>query len=116
MVASSKTKQWIRTSKRKRIYKRDKHRCVWCERRVRVSGVQGPRLATLDHVLARASGGSNHHSNLVTACHECNSRRKHTRAEAFAVMSAHGYDSRTVLMNAFAIIARVCRAMGRALP
>ncbi len=110
------TKQWIRTAKRKRIYRRDKHRCVWCERRVRVSGVQGPRLATLDHVLARASGGSNHHSNLDTACHECNSARRQMRAEAFAIMSAQGEDSRTVLLNAFATIARVCRAMGKALP
>jgi 5-methylcytosine-specific restriction endonuclease McrA len=110
------TKQWISTVKRRRIYKRDKHQCVWCERRVRVSSKQGAGLATLDHVLARKHGGSNHHSNLVTACHGCNSARKHTRAEAFAVLSAHGYDSHTVLMNAFATIARVCRAMGKALP
>jgi 5-methylcytosine-specific restriction endonuclease McrA len=60
--------KWIRPIKRVRIYARDKWRCLWC----------GTRTAelTLDHFLSRSAGGTNDATNLVTACFECNSRRR----------------------------------------
>jgi hypothetical protein len=67
---------WIRDEKRARIYRRDARRCVWCGHR--------RRLLTLDHVVPRTHGGDNHHSNLVTACVTCNSRRRNLPAFAFA--------------------------------
>ncbi|MBS7544329.1 HNH endonuclease [Ancylobacter oerskovii] len=33
------------------------------------------RMATLDHVIPKAIGGSNHNSNLVLACYRCNYER-----------------------------------------
>lgn len=70
---------WIRDKKRRRIYERDGWRCIWCQRCVRERGV-----ATLDHVLPRDKGGTNDHTNLVTACHLCNSWRRHKPAVEFA--------------------------------
>jgi hypothetical protein len=86
---------WIRDEKRRRIYERDGWRCVWCTAYVATSGqLAGPldararaadlRLATLDHVLPRSRGGSNHESNLITCCSECNERRGDTCAIDFA--------------------------------
>ena len=77
--------KWIRKAKRQRIYARDSFRCVWrfegCKQ-----GERGTTLAkdlTLDHVLPREAGGSNHESNLVTACISCNSRRADRSAIEF---------------------------------
>ena len=113
--------QRIRTAKRLRIYKRDGQRCVWCVRAVRITGDQAPDMATLDHVLPRAEGGSNHHGNLVTCCHTCNSVRQNRRAEAFALLLARATQDADsgrglVFHQVVTILSRVCRAMGRELP
>ncbi len=75
-------------------------------------------MATLDHVVPRADGGSNHHSNVVTACHDCNSRRSDLPAEKFAFMLACRFyvNQENAWEDALGIITRVCRAMGRELP
>jgi len=86
--------KWIRPEKRRRIYCRDRHRCVWCTKDLsRSSKVR----RTLDHVRPRSwpavwykSGpyrltpSVNHHGNLVTACLRCNARRGGLSAVAFA--------------------------------
>lgn len=59
--------KWIRPKKRAQIYARDRHLCVYCG--------SGDRFS-LDHLVPRELGGSNHASNLVTACHLCNSTRR----------------------------------------
>lgn len=61
---------WIRKAKRRAVYARDRHRCVYCNRSVPESE------RTLDHVRARSNGGSNAASNLVTACLGCNSSKQ----------------------------------------
>lgn len=70
--------KWIRREKRQRIYDRDSRTCVW-----RFRGCQGGASLTLDHVLPRELGGSNHESNLVTACVSCNSKRGERSAIEF---------------------------------
>jgi hypothetical protein len=84
--------KWIRKAKRLRIYARDGYRCVWCLALVAPPAGLGsrrrPRLATLDHVLPRTRGGSNHHSNLVTCCAACNEARGDMPALAFAQVLA----------------------------
>ena len=60
---------WIRPEKRHRIYLRDDWTCVYCYT-YRAGDFQH---LTVDHVKPRSKGGSNHHSNLVTACRSCNS-------------------------------------------
>lgn len=61
---------WIRQEKRLAIYLRDGLACVYCGD----SAEKGATL-TLDHLTCHSNGGSNHESNLVTACMRCNSSR-----------------------------------------
>ncbi len=46
------------------IFKRDGYRCVYCSSK---------DFLTLDHVVPKSKGGPWNWSNLVTACHKCNS-------------------------------------------
>lgn len=63
--------KWIRPEKRLAIYIRDGLACVLCEARV-----NGEDFLSLDHVIPATSGGTNEPSNLITCCHDCNSRRR----------------------------------------
>jgi 5-methylcytosine-specific restriction endonuclease McrA len=69
-------RKWIRDEKRAAIYHRDGWACVYCGR-----GLVGPHRVTgsgltLDHLTPRSQGGSNHETNLVTACGACNYSRQ----------------------------------------
>ena len=75
------TGQWIRADKRLAIYLRDRFSCLYCLRDLHDAD---PADITLDHLECRADGGSNHESNLVTACRECNCRRQDTPLSRFA--------------------------------
>lgn len=71
-------RKWIRDAKRLAIYLRDGLACVWCNLGVE----QGVRLS-LDHWRPTVSGGTNEARNLVTACHQCNSRRQNMSPREF---------------------------------
>ena len=84
---------WIRREKRLRIYARDGWRCCWCcasvldgpTLKAAGAGLQlNARLASLDHFLARSSGGTNAASNLLTSCSTCNEDRGDASALAYA--------------------------------
>jgi 5-methylcytosine-specific restriction endonuclease McrA len=63
--------------KRLRIYMRDKFRCQYCGDKKTAAEL------TLDHILPRSRGGDNSPVNIVTACLQCNSRKRdRTPAEA----------------------------------
>jgi len=63
--------------KRLRIYMRDKFRCQYC------GDKKGVAELTLDHILPRSRGGDNSPLNVVTACVQCNNRKRdRTPAEA----------------------------------
>ena len=64
-------RNWIRPEKRLALYLRDGVACVYCGR-----SVEAAAPLTLDHLRPVSKGGSNDASNLVTACHDCNSARK----------------------------------------
>lgn len=51
------------------ICKRDNFTCQYCAKKLKISEV------TLDHVLPKSQGGKLHWKNVVTACHECNSKK-----------------------------------------
>jgi 5-methylcytosine-specific restriction endonuclease McrA len=52
------------------ILRRDQYRCVYC-------GATPDRyFLHLDHVVPRARGGVTHPANLVTACQDCNLRKR----------------------------------------
>ena len=53
-------------SVRKRIFKRDGHRCLHCGKTERLS---------VDHVVAVANGGGNEDENLQTLCRSCNASK-----------------------------------------
>jgi 5-methylcytosine-specific restriction endonuclease McrA len=53
---------------RRNVFRRDNHTCQYC-------GHVGGDL-TLDHVVPRSRGGRNSWENIVTACRECNSRKR----------------------------------------
>ena len=57
------------SSKRLRIYMRDKYRCQYCGEK------KGVGELTLDHILPRSRGGDNSPINVVTACVKCNNRK-----------------------------------------
>jgi len=76
MAANWNGRKWIRDEKRAAIYHRDGWACAYCGR-----GLVGPHRVsgsglTLDHLIPRSQGGSNHETNLVTACGTCNSSRQ----------------------------------------
>lgn len=98
---------WIRQDKRLAIYLRDGLACVWCGQ-----GAEDGIQLTLDHVICHVEGGSNEASNLVTACHGCNSRRGDRKAREFATAVA-GYVSQGV--TADAIMRDIRRRTRRAL-
>lgn len=110
--------KWIRPEKRRRIYERDRWRCVWCTAEVYSprGGHESPgaRLATLDHVKPRDEGGTNDASNLVTCCDECNEFRGTTTPVAWAYeLAAGGLD--TAETDAVAVEAFVIDVLERAL-
>jgi 5-methylcytosine-specific restriction endonuclease McrA len=58
---------------REGVLRRDRNTCVYC----------GARAQTVDHVLPKSHGGSDHWINLVAACDACNGRKDNrTPAEA----------------------------------
>ena len=58
---------------RKNILARDKFSCQYC-------GKKG-NLFTLDHIIPKERGGQNTWENLVTACFDCNSRKRNRTPE-----------------------------------
>lgn len=57
---------------RAKLFNEDGNRCAYCL----VSFETLPqRLMTVDHIVPRSNGGTNALTNLLSACHMCNSRR-----------------------------------------
>ena len=69
---NSNGSEWIRPEKRLAIYLRDEFRCAYCNGNLHAAR---PDQVTLDHLQPRFFGGNNDHTNLVTACRSCNSKR-----------------------------------------
>ena len=97
---------WITQKKRLAIYLRDGMACVWCR-----SGVEHGAKLTLDHVKPHSKNGSNHESNLITACHFCNTSRNAKSMAGFARTSAqrHNVASADLLGDIRRKTARVLR-------
>lgn len=60
---SSTGTKWQRT--RARVLARDNHTCGYC----------GQEASTVDHVIAKANGGTDDESNLISCCATCNSSK-----------------------------------------
>jgi len=57
------------SSKRTRIFARDRYRCQYCGKR------GGPFDLTVDHILPASRGGSTSADNLASACFPCNQKK-----------------------------------------
>jgi 5-methylcytosine-specific restriction endonuclease McrA len=96
--------KWIRRNKRLAIYRRDDHRCLYCD--VDLTTV----VATLDHVVPCELGGTNHESNLVSACIHCNSAKRDLPIRKFmTVLADKGVDVDAVRNNIRNATRRVLR-------
>ena len=77
---------WITPQKRDAIYRRDNYTCGYCGRNY---SADRSRLS-LDHITPRAQGGSNQPTNLVTACDDCNNRKRNrTLGEYLEYLRVH---------------------------
>lgn len=76
---------WITKQKRLAIYLRDGMCCAYCG-----DSLEDNITLTLDHLTPRNHGGDNHETNLITACHKCNSSRGDRDLSEF-VQSVAGY-------------------------
>lgn len=74
---------WIRQDKRLAIYLRDGLACAWCG-----DAAEDGASLSLDHLKPHSKGGTNHESNLVTACDRCNKSRGNRGVRAFAKVVA----------------------------
>lgn len=74
------------------VFKRDNHRCQYCNAKGR----------TLDHVVPRCQGGQSVYTNLVVACQPCNSRKGgRTPEQAGMKLLSPIKSPRAVLMERF---------------
>jgi CRISPR/Cas system Type II protein with McrA/HNH and RuvC-like nuclease domain len=72
--------KWLNPVTRKRLYLRDNHTCVYCNRSIYTNS---NLVLSIDHVTPVELGGDNSHSNLVTCCKRCNSRKRHLNLAKF---------------------------------
>jgi hypothetical protein len=74
------------------VFKRDNHRCQYCN----------GRGTTLDHVIPRCQGGQSVYMNLVAACQPCNTRKGgRTPEQAGMPLRSPIKSPRAVLMERF---------------
>lgn len=89
---------WIRPVKRLAIYLRDGLACGYCG-----EGIEDGAKLTLDHLTPHSHGGTNDASNLVTACHRCNSARGNRDWREFADKTAgylnHGIQASDIIRH-----------------
>jgi len=90
------TGQWIRADKRLAIYLRDRFTCLYCCRDLHDAD---PTDVTLDHIRCQSDGGSNHESNLVTACRSCNCARQDKPLARFAGPETRAHVRRNTRRN-----------------
>lgn len=64
------------------VLRRDKNTCVYCG----ATAADGP--LTVDHVIPKSLGGTDHPNNLVTACRDCNSGKSSSAPGAPVVEEA----------------------------
>ena len=57
------------------ILSRDKGRCAYCNCKVRRKDTNWQRMASIDHVIPLAAGGSHTFDNCVLACMQCNTAK-----------------------------------------
>ena len=87
---------FVRKEKRIALYLRDGLACCYCG-----SGIEDGAKLTLDHLAPYSHSGTNDATNLVTACHKCNSSRGNRDWREFAAKVAdylnHGVTAEQII-------------------
>jgi hypothetical protein len=94
------------SARRRRIFKRDSFRCVYC------NAAPPPHELTLDHVEPRVKGGDQSDGNLVTCCKACNELKAGKAAWFFLASDAERRAN--FLANASGVWPRLKRAIEEA--
>lgn len=83
---------WISQAERTMLYERDNYTCWMCNKvcDTDVDPQKHGDAPTLDHLVPRSRGGTHEHSNLRTACRDCNSRRGDRDASEFRYVDVSG--------------------------
>ncbi|MCK9570162.1 HNH endonuclease [Candidatus Pacearchaeota archaeon] len=96
---------WVRQTTRLAIYLRDGLACIYCG-----ATVEDGATLTLDHITPVSRGGKNHHGNLGTCCHRCNSSRGTRSIAAFSRAVAayldHGATAAEIVRHVRATVRR----------
>lgn len=80
----------MRELKRSIVFGKTGGKCWYCGIELKhFDGEILPNTFMVDHVHPRKLGGTNHISNLVPACAECNERKNHKTMEQFRILLAH---------------------------
>lgn len=80
---------------RMRVMKRDRFRCTYC-------GVPGTDAEMeVDHIIPVSKGGSNHMSNLTTACRACNSKKSDRLDFTATARPKEALDTDTMFLGMF---------------
>lgn len=92
----SRGAKWCYPTTRWAVYLRDGLACVYCGVTLdHLIEAGGENFLTADHWNPRAAGGTNHPTNLITACYECNVRKNHGTVRSLC--EAQGLDYAAVL-------------------
>jgi 5-methylcytosine-specific restriction endonuclease McrA len=84
---------WIRKEKRLAINLRDGMLCLVCCKDLHGAD---PADVTLDHIVPKSDGGSNHEHNIYTCCRSCNCSRQDKPLSRFAGREAVKHIRRNV--------------------
>lgn len=71
-VMSYQTNRFRNQTQRAKLFAEDGNKCAYC---LVDFNTLPQRLKTVDHIVTRSNGGTNATTNLISACHPCNSRR-----------------------------------------
>jgi len=97
--------KWIYKPTRHAIYLRDNHTCVWCGKHVS----EGIELS-LDHLIPWVYFGADVHTNLVTCCRKCNSKRGDKQLRSWYRVVENEFQSLEELKQTKKYIAKVRRS------
>lgn len=96
----------LESSRRRRIFERDRFRCVYCNNVFRDEDL------SLDHVQPRVKGGDHSDGNLVTCCKACNELKAGQAAWFFLANDPERREN--FLRNATSVWPRIRRAIEEA--
>ena len=91
------------------LYKNQGGKCYWCHRPLlcwhpRYASQKSGRASSymeIDHIIPRCAGGSNHFSNLVGACKQCNVKRSSLYLKYIHFFTILGQESPAELLGRY---------------